>query len=65
MKATVIEVFIDKYTQQVYAVGDIVDIADKDRLKDLTDRKLVRVAEEVAVKQKPATKRKKVSDNNA
>ena len=44
MKATVIEVFIDKYTQQVYKVGDIVDIADKDRLKDLTDRKLVRVA---------------------
>lgn len=65
MKATVIEVFIDKYTQQVYKVGDIVDIADKDRLKDLTDRKLVRVAEEVAAKHKPATKRKKVSDNNA
>lgn len=42
MKATVVEVFIDKYTGVQYNVGEQVDF-DEERINDLTSRKLVKV----------------------
>lgn len=61
MKVVVKEVFIDKFdNSKVYEVGDVIDIPDNDRVADLTNGKLVEVAE-MATDEKPkktATKRK-------
>lgn len=59
MKAIVTEVFIDKDNPlKEYPVGAIVDFDEK-RIKDLAERKLVKVVE-AEEKPKKATKRKKV-----
>lgn len=42
MKATVKEVFVDKFDSlKQYSVGEVIEIADKSRLKDLVERGLV------------------------
>lgn len=64
MKATVIEIFQDKITNELHHVGDVINIEDNARLDDLVKRNLVKtekVAEKVAEKpifKKSATKRK-------
>lgn len=46
MKVKVISVFQDKFTKQMYKVGDVIDFEDEDRVEDLVNRKLVEVPEE-------------------
>lgn len=56
MKAVVVAEFLDKYDNNiVYKVGDTVDF-DDERIKDLTERKLVSAVEEP---KKATTKRRK------
>ena len=55
MKCKVISPFADRYDiTKKYAVGDIVDWADQERIKDCVDRGLIEVIPEV----KPKTARK-------
>lgn len=42
MKIQVIEVFIDKFTEEVYDIGTILDVNDEDRVADLVERGLVK-----------------------
>jgi len=56
MKYKVISPFADRYDTNVkYAVGDIVDWDDQERIKDCTDRGLIKAIPEKA---KPKTTRK-------
>lgn len=56
MKCKVISPFADRYNTDVkYAVGDIVDWDDQERIKDCTDRGLIKAVPEKA---KPKTTRK-------
>lgn len=48
MKVTVLTVFIDKITKEQYQPGQIVEIADKSRIKDLETRGLAKAVEAVA-----------------
>lgn len=57
MKVTVTEVFIDKYTDEVYEIGQMIDISDDDRVTDLVNRGLVTKAET----ETKATKRRRKS----
>lgn len=52
MKAIVTEIFKDKFTKELYKVGTEVDF-DEDRIKDLSERNLVKVVEKPI---KPARK---------
>ena len=55
MKCKVISPFADRYdTTKKYVVGDIVDWADQERIKDCADRGLIEVIPEA----KPKTTRK-------
>lgn len=45
MKISVKTVFVDKYTGTQYRVGDVVEIADADRVKDIVARGLAEVVE--------------------
>jgi len=56
MKVVVTEVFLDKYTDESYEVGQMLNLDDEDRVTDLVNRGLVRVEE-----QKKTTKRRKAS----
>lgn len=56
MKYKVISPFADRYNIKIlYAVGDIVDWDDQERIKDCTDRGLI---EAIPEKAKPKTTRK-------
>ena len=56
MKCKVISPFADRYNTDVkYAVGDIVDWDGQERIKDCTDRGLIKAVPEKA---KPKTTRK-------
>lgn len=46
MKVKVIHVFRDKFTGQVYNTGEVLELEDSARVKDLADRCLVEVIEE-------------------
>lgn len=46
MKVKVIEQFLDKFTREPYMVGTVLDFEDSGRVKDLVDRKLVKVLDE-------------------
>lgn len=46
MKATVIEIFQDKFTGEVYQKGTVINVDDKARLDDMVKRNLVEVAVE-------------------
>lgn len=46
MKVKVIHVFRDKFTGQVYNAGEVLELEDSARVKDLADRRLVEVIEE-------------------
>lgn len=46
MKVKVISIFQDKFTKQIYKVGDVLDFEDEARVEDLVNRKLVEVPEE-------------------
>ena len=47
MKVEVIAIFRDKYDKDVlYAVGDILDWDDKERIADCTERGLIRPIQE-------------------
>lgn len=46
MKVKVIHVFRDKFTGQVYNTGEVLELEDSARVKDLADRRLVEVIEE-------------------
>ena len=50
MKLIVKEVFADKFTKQMYSVGELIEITDKTRVKDLTDRGLAEVVKEPKTK---------------
>lgn len=52
MKLLVKEVFEDKITKRLYTPGEVIEIADKDRIKDMEERKLAEVIKEA----KPKTK---------
>lgn len=54
MKLLVKEVFADKITKKLYTVGDVIEIDDKERIKDMEARKLAEVIKEA----KPKTKSK-------
>lgn len=56
MKVSVTEVFIDKYTGEVYEVGQMLNLDDEDRVADLVNRGLVKKLEE-----KKTTKRRKAN----
>lgn len=45
MKISVKTVFVDKYTGVQYRVGDVVEIADADRVKDIVKRGLAEAVE--------------------
>lgn len=56
MKCKVISPFADRYNTTIkYAVGDIVDWDDQERIQDCTDRGLIKAVPEKA---KPKTTRK-------
>lgn len=59
MKCIVIETFIDKYTGEVYSVGDTIDFDDAERISDLSERMLVKVCEEAGEKPPKRTKKAK------
>lgn len=46
MKVKVIHIFRDKFTGQVYNAGEVLELEDSARVKDLADRRLVEVIEE-------------------
>ncbi|MDO5448902.1 MAG: hypothetical protein Q4F70_04780 [Clostridia bacterium] len=52
MKLIVKEIFADKFTKQMYSVGDTIEITDKDRVKDLSERGLAEVIKEPKTKTK-------------
>lgn len=58
MKLIVKEVFIDKFTEQVYKVGDCLDFDDKKRSEDLVKRGLAEILAESAEPVKKAPRRK-------
>ena len=47
MKVKVTSVFRDKFTHQLYSVGEVVEIEDEARVRDLENRKLAECVEEV------------------
>ena len=57
MKATVIEVFQDKFGAY-HQPGDVITV-DDDRAKKLAERGLIQVAEDKVASEKPATKRRR------
>lgn len=46
MKVKVISEFQDKFTKQLYKLGQVIEIEDETRIEDLTSRKLAEVIEE-------------------
>lgn len=52
MKVRVIVQFIDKITHEVHEVGEVIDLADNARIKDLVDRELVKEIEAPKPKKK-------------
>lgn len=64
MKVTVKSVFADRFTYQMYAEGDVIEVADA-RAHDLIDRGLCAPVE-TAEKAKPAPKggKKKKSEDD-
>lgn len=60
MKVTVLEVFQDKFGNH-HNVGDVIDIAEKDRIENLSARNLIKAqpAEEKTTTTTKATKKKK------
>lgn len=59
MKVTVIEIFADKFTGEVYQVGDVINIKDQKRVDDLVERKLVKVEDVAEDKPKTSTAKRK------
>lgn len=55
MKISVKTVFVDKFTGVQYRVGEILEIADEDRVKDIVSRGLGEVLTEI---KKPAPKKR-------
>lgn len=55
MKATVIERFVDKMTGIQREVGETIELNDKSRISNLVERKLIKVAESVALKEEEKT----------
>ncbi len=47
MKVKVTSVFRDKFTHQLYSVGEVVEFEDEARVRDLENRKLAECVEEV------------------
>lgn len=52
MKLIVKEVFQDVITKQYYKVGQQIEISEKERVKDMTDRGLAEVVKEAKPKKK-------------
>lgn len=48
MKGTVISMFADKYNGHLYNAGDTFECDDKERIADMVDRGLLKVADEKA-----------------
>lgn len=49
MKVKVVDVFRDKFTHQLYDLGEVIEVEDEARVRDLVDRKLAECIEEVKV----------------
>lgn len=49
MKVKVTSVFRDKFTHQLYSVGEVIEFEDEARVRDLENRKLAECIEEVKV----------------
>lgn len=47
MKVKVTSVFRDKFTHQLYSVGEVIEFEDEARVRDLENRKLAECIEEV------------------
>lgn len=58
MKIIVKEVFIDKYTNCVYKIGECLDFEDAERVNDLVERGLAVSVEERIEPVKKTSKRK-------
>lgn len=58
MKVKVLKVFQDKFNGELYAVDQILDWDDQDRIDDCRDRELIEVVEEAPKKAKTKTKAK-------
>lgn len=56
MKVKVIEVFLDKFTNEPYMVGNILDFEDADRVRDLVARNLVKELEPAKAEKKGASR---------
>ncbi|NDV81337.1 hypothetical protein [Bacteroides sp. 51] len=52
MKVIVTSVFRDKFTKELYQVGQELSLEDESRVKDLVSRELVEVTEEKKVEEK-------------
>lgn len=59
MKVKVLNVFRDKFTHRLYNLGEVIEIEDEARAKDLEDRELVECIE--AVKTPKEKKEEKIS----
>lgn len=59
MVATVIETFVDKFGIQ-HREGESITIDDSKRIKNLSERGIIKVAEEVVTKPATPTRKKKV-----
>lgn len=62
MKMIVTKAFQDKFTKELYEVGNEIAISDDDRVKDLAERGLAKVTESEAPKKtvKKTAKNKEV-----
>lgn len=47
MKVKVTSIFRDKFTHQLYSVGEVIEFEDEARVRDLENRKLAECIEEV------------------
>lgn len=47
MKVKVTNIFRDKFTHQLYSIGEVLEIEDEARVQDLENRKLAECVEEV------------------
>lgn len=59
MKVKVTSIFRDKFTQKLYNLGEVVEIADEARVQDLESRKLAKRVEVKPAEEKKISEKKK------